>query len=64
MSEHLPEEVARQVWARQWHGASCEEMSAWLGLIGYSVHPDEVAVIASRYEQQRDTAWADGGDWH
>jgi hypothetical protein len=58
VSELVPEEVARRVWARWATGTPPDEIAAWLARVGYRLSPDEVLMIATRYEQQRDDTYS------
>jgi hypothetical protein len=55
-----PQPIAAQVWKRRQAGECCVDVSMWLAQLGYRTAPDEVAVIASRYAQERDMTRADG----
>jgi hypothetical protein len=54
MNEHMPEEVARRVWARWATDAPHGEIAGWLDLVGYRVTVDEVVAIAVSYARQRE----------
>jgi hypothetical protein len=53
VSEIVPEEVERRVWALWARGSRPADIAAWLAQIGYRMDVDEVAVIALTYEQEQ-----------
>jgi hypothetical protein len=56
MTDVLPTDLAQQVYQRRKAGATDQSVADWLAFIGYYVPSDEIAGIASRYEQALDAA--------